>query len=115
MIVREDLIGLGEPTPPAMLDYATHVKARRCTTRHRRTRYTLQVWCSSGCWKRAAGHAEQRNIAKAALLYDFIDSLDFYVNPVEGRRSRMNVPFRLKESISRLISWRGQRSTTWWS
>jgi phosphoserine aminotransferase len=40
--------------------------------------------------------AEQRNIAKASLLYDFIDRSDFYVNPVEkADRSRMNVPFRL--------------------
>jgi phosphoserine aminotransferase len=26
---------------------------------------------------------EERNIAKAKLLYDFIDSSDFYVNPVD--------------------------------
>ena len=43
--------------------------------------------------------AEQRNIAKAALLYDFIDNSEFYVNPVEkADRSRMNVPFRLADS-----------------
>ena len=71
----------------------------RCTTRRRRTRSTLRVWCSSGCWRRGGlAAAEQRNIAKAALLYDFIDSSDFYANPVEkADRSRMNVPFRLAD------------------
>ena len=41
---------------------------------------------------------ERRNIEKAALLYDYIDSSDFYTNPVRRQdRSRMNVPFRLKD------------------
>ncbi|BEP62791.1 3-phosphoserine/phosphohydroxythreonine transaminase [Variovorax sp. V213] len=39
---------------------------------------------------------EQRNIAKAKLLYDFIDGSSFYVNKIDpGCRSRMNVPFFL--------------------
>ncbi|KLN55101.1 phosphoserine aminotransferase [Variovorax paradoxus] len=39
---------------------------------------------------------EQRNIAKAKLLYDFIDTSSFYVNKIDpGCRSRMNVPFFL--------------------
>lgn len=42
----------------------------------------------------------QRNVAKAALLYDAIDHSDgFYRNPVAvGSRSRMNVPFTLHDS-----------------
>ena len=41
---------------------------------------------------------EQRNIAKAKLLYDFIDSSDFYVSRVaENCRSRMNIPFFLAD------------------
>ena len=39
---------------------------------------------------------EQRNIAKARLLYDFIDASSFYLNKIDpGCRSRMNVPFFL--------------------
>ncbi|MDQ0586898.1 3-phosphoserine/phosphohydroxythreonine transaminase [Variovorax paradoxus] len=39
---------------------------------------------------------EQRNIAKAKLLYDFIDTSSFYLNKIDpGCRSRMNVPFFL--------------------
>jgi len=42
---------------------------------------------------------EKRNAAKAALLYDFIDSSDgFYVNNVDpAYRSRMNVVFNLRD------------------
>ena len=39
---------------------------------------------------------EARNIAKARLLYDFIDGSAFYDNKVDAAcRSRMNVPFFL--------------------
>ncbi|SDI60545.1 3-phosphoserine/phosphohydroxythreonine transaminase [Variovorax sp. OV700] len=41
---------------------------------------------------------EQRNIAKAKLLYDYIDGSSFYVNKIDpGCRSRMNVPFFLSD------------------
>ena len=41
---------------------------------------------------------EARNIAKARLLYDFIDALVFYDNKVDAAcRSRMNVPFFLRD------------------
>ena len=40
---------------------------------------------------------EKINIAKANLLYDLLDSNDFYHCPVtKSDRSRMNVPFTLK-------------------
>ncbi len=39
---------------------------------------------------------EAANIEKARLLYDFIDSSDFYANDIAPTaRSRMNIPFRL--------------------
>jgi phosphoserine aminotransferase len=42
---------------------------------------------------------EKRNIAKAKLLYDLLDSSVFYSNPVAKEdRSRMNVPFTLKDA-----------------
>lgn len=41
---------------------------------------------------------EQRNIAKANLLYGFIDASSFYVNKIDPScRSRMNVPFFLAD------------------
>jgi phosphoserine aminotransferase len=42
---------------------------------------------------------EKRNIQKAKLLYDFLDASSFFRNPVSREdRSRMNVPFTLKDS-----------------
>jgi phosphoserine aminotransferase len=41
---------------------------------------------------------EQRNIAKAQLLYDFLDSSSLFENRVaQDCRSRMNVPFFLRD------------------
>jgi len=41
---------------------------------------------------------EERNMAKAQLLYDAIDSSQFYLNKVsKDCRSRMNVPFFLRD------------------
>ena len=53
-------------------------------------------------WLLAAGGVaaiEQKNLAKARLLYDTIDgSGGYYVNPVaKADRSRMNVPFKLRD------------------
>jgi phosphoserine aminotransferase len=100
VIVREDLVGIGEPAPPAMLDYATHAKARSMYN----TPPTFAVYVAGLVfqWLLENGGldaAEERNVAKAKLLYDFIDSSEFYINPVEvADRSRMNVPFRLADS-----------------
>ena len=42
---------------------------------------------------------EKRNIEKAKLLYDFLDASRFFKNPVAKEdRSRMNVPFTLREA-----------------
>src|SRR5205807_10119176 len=42
---------------------------------------------------------EEINTAKAKLLYDYLDQSSFFSNPVAKEdRSRMNVPFTLKDS-----------------
>ncbi|MBP7881791.1 MAG: 3-phosphoserine/phosphohydroxythreonine transaminase, partial [Candidatus Methylopumilus sp.] len=39
------------------------------------------------------------NIAKSALLYDYLDASDFYHSPIAvENRSRMNIPFTLKDA-----------------
>jgi phosphoserine aminotransferase len=41
---------------------------------------------------------ERRNTAKAAMLYDFIDGSQLYLNKVANDcRSRMNIPFFLRD------------------
>jgi phosphoserine aminotransferase len=43
---------------------------------------------------------EARNIAKATLLYDAIDQSQLYYNKVDPHcRSRMNVPFYLRDEL----------------
>ena len=82
-----------------MLDYATHVKADSMYN----TPPTFAVYVAGLVFARLLARgglpaAEERNIAKAELLYEFLDGSDFYTNPVEeAARSRMNVPFTLTD------------------
>jgi phosphoserine aminotransferase len=42
---------------------------------------------------------EKQNVTKANLLYSYMDATDFYNSPVAmENRSRMNVPFTLKDA-----------------
>ncbi len=99
VIIRDDLIGKGEPAPSPMLDYATHARAGSMYN----TPPTYGIYVAGLVFAHLAAHgglaaAEQRNIAKAALLYDYLDSTDFYLSPVaKDDRSRMNVPFTLAD------------------
>jgi phosphoserine aminotransferase len=99
VIVRDDLVGVGQPAPSAMLDYATHVKAESMYN----TPPTFAIYVAGLVFKRllASGGlsaAAEQNEAKAALLYDYLDSTEFYGNPVvKADRSLMNVPFTLPD------------------
>jgi len=100
VIVREDLVGEAKPQPPAMLDYKTHVDAE--SMYNTPPTYGIYIAGLVFAWLKAKGGlaaVEQANIAKAALLYDYLDSNDFYCSPVRREdRSRMNVPFTLKDA-----------------
>ena len=98
--MRDDLVGKAVPTPPAMLDYKTHVDAE--SMYNTPPTYAIYIAGLVFQWlKRNGGIAamEQKNIEKANLLYDYLDTTDFYRNPVaKSDRSRMNVPFTLKDA-----------------
>jgi phosphoserine aminotransferase len=100
VLIRWDLIGVGQPAPSPMLDYATHAKAESMYN----TPPTYGIYVAGLVFRHLLDHgglgaAEERNIAKAALLYDYLDSSDFYANPVAPNdRSRMNVPFTLADA-----------------
>ncbi len=100
VIVREDLIGKGSPTPPAMLDYKIH--ADNESMFNTPPTYSIYIAGLVFQWlKKQGGLAamEQKNIAKAKLLYDFLDASSYYKNPVaKADRSRMNVPFTLNDA-----------------
>jgi phosphoserine aminotransferase len=100
VIVREDLIGQTLPGTPTMFDYKIH--ADHDSMYNTPPTYSLYIAGLVFKWlKRLGGLAEmdKRNNAKAALLYDFLGSSDFYHCPVAmDSRSRMNVPFTLKDA-----------------
>jgi phosphoserine aminotransferase len=106
VIVREDLLGHALPICPSAFDWK--VVAENDSMFNTPPTYSIYIAGLVFKWlKRQGGVAaiEKVNIAKAALLYDYLDSTDFYRNPVaKDCRSRMNVPFSLhKESLNDLF------------
>ena len=100
VIVRDDLIGQALPALPAMLDYKVH--ADNDSMYNTPPTYSIYIAGLVFQWmKRQGGIAaiERRNIEKSQMLYGYLDSSDFYSNPVDkADRSRMNVPFTLKDA-----------------
>jgi len=100
VIIRDDLVGKAQPAPPAMLDYKTHVDAD--SMYNTPPTYGIYIAGLVFQWLKKNGGItamEQKNIEKANLLYDYLETTDFYRNPVRKEdRSRMNVPFTLKDA-----------------
>ena len=99
VIVREDLIGQALPVTPSAFDYKQQADSDSMFN----TPPTYAVYIAGLVfdWLKQQGgltEIEKRNIAKAGLLYDYLDQSGFFVSPVEKRdRSRMNVPFKLRD------------------
>lgn len=98
VIIREDLMGNTLPGTPTMYDYKIH--ADNHSMYNTPPTYALYITGLVLQWLKKLGGLsviERINSSKAALLYDLIDSNDFYHCPVaKPDRSRMNVPFTLK-------------------
>ena len=97
VIVREDLIGNAMPTTPGIFDYKqmadneSMLNTPPCFAGY--VSGLVFKWIKDNGGLKAVG---ERNAAKAKTLYDYIDSQDFYSNPVaKANRSRMNIPFVL--------------------
>ena len=100
-IVRDDLLGGASSSTPTMLDYKTH--ADNDSMYNTPPTYGIYMAGLVFQWlKRNGGLAkmEQANLAKSGLLYQAIDASNgFYNCPVvKSDRSRMNVPFTLKDA-----------------
>jgi len=99
VIVREDLLGHALPICPSAFDWK--IVADNDSMYNTPPTYAIYIAGLVFQWlKRQGGVAamERRNIAKAALLYDYLDSTDFYTTRiVKECRSRMNVPFFLHD------------------
>ena len=100
VIVREDLLGQTVPGTPTMFDYKIH--ADNESMYNTPPTYGMYIAGLVFQWlKKLGGLAsmERHNREKAALLYDYLDSTDFYRSPVaRANRSLMNVPFTLHDA-----------------
>ncbi|WP_019700361.1 3-phosphoserine/phosphohydroxythreonine transaminase [Paracidovorax oryzae] len=104
VVVREDLLGHALPACPSAFDYKVVAENQSMfntppTWGIYMAGLTFQ-WLKRQREGELSGIAamEQRNIAKARLLYNFIDQSQFYVNKVSpNARSRMNIPFFLRD------------------
>ena len=104
VVVREDLLGRALPICPSAFEYKT--VADNASMYNTPPTYGIYMaglvfqWLKRQREGDLTGIAamEARNIAKARLLYDFIDQSAFYVNKVAANcRSRMNIPFFLRD------------------
>jgi phosphoserine aminotransferase len=99
VIVREDLLGKALDVCPSAFDW--RLVAENESMYNTPPTYAIYIAGLVFQWlKRQGGVAamEQRNIAKAAMLYEALDADDFYRNRVDpAYRSRMNIPFYLRD------------------
>jgi phosphoserine aminotransferase len=97
VIIREDLLSRIRDSVATMLDYRTHVKGKSLyNTPNTWGIYIINLVCK---WLKEKGGLEamqRENEDKASLIYDAIDSTDFYRGHADpDSRSNMNVTFRL--------------------
>jgi phosphoserine aminotransferase len=99
VVVREDLLGFALPVCPSAFNYKTVADNKSMFN----TPPTYAIYMAGLVFqwlKRQGGIAamEKRNIAKAELLYQAIDNSGLFYNKVDATcRSRMNVPFYLRD------------------
>ena len=104
VVVRKELVGHALPVCPSAFDY--HLVAANQSMYNTPPTYSIYIAGLTFQWLKrqregdASGVAamELRNQAKAARLYDYIDHSQLYQNRVQPDcRSRMNVPFYLRD------------------
>jgi len=99
VIVRDDLLDRALPVTPSAFHWQEQAAADSMVN----TPATWSIYIAGLVfeWLQEQGGIaaiERRNVEKAALLYDYLDATSFYSNPVRREdRSRMNVPFRLRD------------------
>ncbi len=100
VIVRDDLIGQTVAGTPTMMDYQIH--AENESMYNTPPTFAMYVAGLVFKWIKARGGLvamEKYNADKASLLYDCLDASTLYTCPTaRENRSRMNVPFTLKDA-----------------
>ena len=99
VIVREDLLGQALPVTPSAFDFKT--VADNDSMYNTPPTYAIYIAGLVFQWIKAQGGLAamaERNCAKAALLYDYLDASRLFTSPVQRDcRSLMNVPFKLRD------------------
>ena len=97
VIIRDDLLDQAMDSIPSILKYSDQAKNDSMVNTP-----STYAWYLSGLvfeWLLEQGGVDaiyKANLAKAELLYGYIDASDFYANPIAKEyRSIMNVPFTL--------------------
>jgi phosphoserine aminotransferase len=106
VIVRDDLLDQAKPEIPSLLKYGSQAKNDSMVNTP-----ATYAWYLSGLvfeWLLDQGGVDamyKTNLEKSKLLYGYIDSSDFYNNPIAlPNRSIMNVPFTLAdEALDKLF------------
>ncbi|MDA7746985.1 3-phosphoserine/phosphohydroxythreonine transaminase, partial [Psychromonas sp.] len=109
-IIRKDLLGKEKASPlcPGVFNYTTNSEAGNLWNTP--ATFNIEVVGILMDWlERNGGVAanERRSIAKAKALYDVIDKYnDFYGTPITNKqlRSRMNIPFNIKQGDENLTN-----------
>ena len=95
VIVREDMLDYAEEKMPTMLEWK--IMAENGSMYNTPPCYTIYIAKLVYEWLLSIGGLEEmkrRNVRKAKLLYDYLDSQDYYIAPVKKEsRSMMNVTF----------------------
>jgi len=98
VVLREDALRAAPPGTASMLDYRAHLAAPDGMLNTPPT-YSVYLLGLTLDWLAEQGGVAamaERNAAKAAALYAYIDGSGYYRNPVDPAwRSRMNVPFMI--------------------
>ena len=101
VIVREDLLGQALPLTPSAFDYNT--VADNDSMYNTPPTYAIYIAGLVFNWLKAQGGLAamaERNRAKAALLYDYLEASRLFTSPVQRDcRSLMNVPFKLRDEV----------------
>ncbi len=97
VIMRRDLAERAPENTPLILRYSTHIQdGSLYNTPNTWAVYIIQLICDWMESKGGVAAIQKINEKKAAMLYDVIDSSDFWRSPVEREsRSIMNVVWRL--------------------
>lgn len=123
VIIREDLIGNALDFTPTMFNYKTH--ADNDSMFNTPPTYSIYICKMVFEWLKSLGGIkamEKINVEKSNILYDYLDSSDFFKGTVvKEDRSLMNIPFLsptdelnsqfIKEAIAKgFVNLKGHRS-----